>query len=265
MDRVILHFDLDCFYAQVHMVQEPELRLKPLGVQQKTIFATVNYVARARGVPKMARISEAQRICPDIVIRNGEDLTDYREASEHIFAFLQEQFPHCPVERLGLDEFFVDATTPAHALCSDGFWSPTPHFHLTASPNWCGHPAAHAAANLAQYQALRAGAQLTDWARKELKAKFGYTCSAGIAVNKLQAKMAGELHKPDDQSCLLPRAAQAVILHRGLRRVSPAPPLLASSSFTDMPLRSVDFIFSRLLIVVLFWLGLVVWRVRYLA
>lgn len=45
--RTIVHVDLDCYYAQVEMMRDPErLRGKPVGVQQKTILATTNYIAR---------------------------------------------------------------------------------------------------------------------------------------------------------------------------------------------------------------------------
>ena len=45
--RVIIHIDIDCFYAQVEMVSDPSLVSKPLGIQQKNIVVTCNYVARA--------------------------------------------------------------------------------------------------------------------------------------------------------------------------------------------------------------------------
>ena len=38
--RVILHFDIDCFYAQVEMLKDPTLKTKPLGVKQKNIVVT---------------------------------------------------------------------------------------------------------------------------------------------------------------------------------------------------------------------------------
>ena len=59
--RVILHFDYDCFYASVFENAEPALRGRPLGVQQKSILATCNYAARARGVRKLMLVSEALR------------------------------------------------------------------------------------------------------------------------------------------------------------------------------------------------------------
>ena len=48
-NRVILHFDIDCFYAQVEMIKDPSLASKPLGIQQKNIVVTCNYIAREKG------------------------------------------------------------------------------------------------------------------------------------------------------------------------------------------------------------------------
>lgn len=58
----------------------------------------------------MDTIANAKRICPDIVIINGEVLTPYRRASQKIFDQLKQIFPQCPIERLGLDEFYIDVT-----------------------------------------------------------------------------------------------------------------------------------------------------------
>ena len=79
--RTIIHIDVDCFYAQVEMLRDPSLALKPLGIQQKNIVVTCNYVARQRGVGKCQYITEAMKVCPDLVLVNGEDLARYRKVS----------------------------------------------------------------------------------------------------------------------------------------------------------------------------------------
>ncbi|KAG7276696.1 hypothetical protein CRUP_006875 [Coryphaenoides rupestris] len=106
--RVILHMDLDCFYAQVEMLRDPSLRSLPLGVQQKTIVVTCNYVAREHGVAKLMSVVDAKEKCPQLVLVRGEDLTHYRDMSYKVTELLMS---FCPlVERLGLDENFVDVT-----------------------------------------------------------------------------------------------------------------------------------------------------------
>ncbi|XP_017504155.2 DNA polymerase iota isoform X4 [Manis javanica] len=79
--RVIVHVDLDCFYAQVEMISNPELKGKPLGVQQKYLVVTCNYEARKLGVKKLMNVGDAKEKCPQLVLVNGEDLTPYREMS----------------------------------------------------------------------------------------------------------------------------------------------------------------------------------------
>ncbi|KAJ8127294.1 hypothetical protein O1611_g6344 [Lasiodiplodia mahajangana] len=109
-ERIILHFDYDCFYASVFENENPSLKSQPLGIKQKSILATCNYVARARGVKKLMLISEAQRICPDLILMNGEDLTRFRDVSKKLWAFLRAHSWNRRVERLGLDEVFLDVT-----------------------------------------------------------------------------------------------------------------------------------------------------------
>ena len=55
-----------------------------VGIQQKSLLATTNYKARELGVKKMMGLKEAQAICPQLILVNGEDLTHYREMSYRI-------------------------------------------------------------------------------------------------------------------------------------------------------------------------------------
>ncbi|KAJ3127911.1 DNA-directed DNA polymerase eta rad30 [Nowakowskiella sp. JEL0407] len=112
--RVVIHVDLDCFYAQVE-----QLRLKipsstPLGVQQWNFLIAVNYAARAAGVKKQTSITEAKEKCPNIVLQHVATYTSsdstptyhsdptqnthkasldfYRAASAEILKVLEEFF-----------------------------------------------------------------------------------------------------------------------------------------------------------------------------
>lgn len=82
--RVIVHIDMDCFYAQVEEIRDPSLAGRPLGVKQKNIVVTCNYEARAAGVRKCMLVEDAVRICPDITLVVGEDLAPYRHASAQV-------------------------------------------------------------------------------------------------------------------------------------------------------------------------------------
>jgi DNA polymerase iota len=102
---VILFFqDYDCFYASVLEAENPALKSLPLAVQQKQIVVTCNYEARRRGLRKLQLIKEAKRICPDVVIILGEDLTKFRDASKSLYVFLRGFLWGSKIEKLGFDE-----------------------------------------------------------------------------------------------------------------------------------------------------------------
>ena len=63
------------------MISNPELKDRPLGVQQKYLVVTCNYEARKLGVRKLMNVRDAKEKCPQLVLVNGEDLSRYREMS----------------------------------------------------------------------------------------------------------------------------------------------------------------------------------------
>lgn len=213
--RTILHIDLDCFYAQVEMAADPTLRHAPLGIQQKRIIVTCNYEARARGVRKLCSIRDALAACPELVIRKGENLDKYRRASERIFDILRRVAPR--VERLGLDEFFIDATDLVAGSNTSGLgftghvWGGDDSTSGSTTKNtWC---------ECGCKDRLRAGSRLAASLRALLRSELGFTSSAGISTSKMLAKMAGETHKPDDQTVLPPNLASDFLSGKNIRRV----------------------------------------------
>jgi DNA polymerase iota len=197
--RVILHVDLDCFYAQVEEVRAPSLRGVPMGVYQKFLLVTCNYAARAAGVPKMVPVAEARRVCPQLVLINGEDLTPYRAASLRIYQVVRGFADR--VERLVLDELYVDATDLVDA-------------RVRAGPRggpWEGHVLGATGDPTDETERLRVGAAVLAEIRRAVYAQAGYTCSGGVATCKLLAKLASALHKPNQQTVLLPAAVPALL------------------------------------------------------
>jgi nucleotidyltransferase/DNA polymerase involved in DNA repair len=75
-----------------------------LAIQQKQIIVTCNYEARRRGLHKLQLIREAKKVCPDVVIVLGEDLTRFRDASKDLYNFLRGSIWSAKAERLGFDE-----------------------------------------------------------------------------------------------------------------------------------------------------------------
>lgn len=73
-------------------------------MQQKHIIVTCNYEARRRGLYKLQLVREARKLCPDLIIVLGEDLTRFRDASKALYNFLRGFAWSEKVERLGFDE-----------------------------------------------------------------------------------------------------------------------------------------------------------------
>ncbi|KAJ7335224.1 hypothetical protein JRQ81_013165 [Phrynocephalus forsythii] len=203
--RVIVHLDLDCFYAQVEMVYNPELKGKPLGVQQKYIVVTCNYEARNFGVKKLMSVKEAKEKCPELVLVNGEDLTKYREMSYKVTALLEGFTPL--VERLGFDENFVDITEMVELRLEQG-----------GKQNLCkisvsGHVYNNQTVRLHDPTHVRfaVGSQIAAEMREAMFDRLGLTGCAGVASNKLLSKLVSGTFKPNQQTVLLPESRQALM------------------------------------------------------
>ena len=229
--RVVAHFDADCFYAQVEELRDPRLASRPVAVTQKYLVVTANYAARKAGVGKLMSVAEAKRLCPDAAFVCGEDLTPYRAFSKRIRHVL-ERFGAC--EKLGLDECWVDVTNEVdrrlqtRAEDDDDFFD---------DDKYLGHRLSPARTNLASSnrhrpmdlrivpscavtaysrendandkndkneRRVRFGAAVAADARAAVLAETGVRCSAGVAVNKMCAKLVSGVHKPDDQTYLPP-------------------------------------------------------------
>jgi DNA polymerase iota len=90
-----------------------------LAIQQKQIIVTCNYEARRRGLHKLQLIREAKKVCPDVVIVLGEDLTRFRDASKDLYNFLRESIWSGKAERLGFDEVWYVLHEPGRLTAKD--------------------------------------------------------------------------------------------------------------------------------------------------
>lgn len=200
--RTIIHIDIDCFYAQVEMNKNPELRNKPLGVQQKNIVVTSNYVARGFGIKKLMLIEEAKKLCPSLILVKGEDLHDYRQVSYKVTAYLQKYTSL--VERLGLDENYLDVTNLVNKRIQQVNY-------ITSIGNIFGNNSDRC--DCGCQERLNMASVIANEIRESLKNEFQLTTCAGIAHNKLLAKLVGSVHKPNQQTVLYPYSALELMFY----------------------------------------------------
>jgi DNA polymerase-4 len=177
-----LHIDLNSFFASVEQQLHPEYRNKPTGVvptmADTTSLIAASYEAKALGIKTGTRVSEAKRICPDIILVNGDHAT-YAEYSHKIAAAVERV---CPVAHTpSIDEMVCQL--------------------LGRERN---PPAARQIA-LAIKHAIK------DDVGETLR------CSIGMAPNRYLAKIASDMQKPDGLVGLLPSTLPNSIAHLALR------------------------------------------------
>ena len=108
--RIILAVDFDAFYCAVEEKRDPTLVGAPFIVYQKDCIATLSYPARELGLHKLGSVAAAVRAHPHVRLVNGESLAPYREQGKRLWTFVRAALPGCTIERLGLEEMWIDVT-----------------------------------------------------------------------------------------------------------------------------------------------------------
>ncbi|KHE82993.1 hypothetical protein GE21DRAFT_510 [Neurospora crassa] len=250
--RVIAHLDLDCFYAQVEMVRLGIPDDKPVAVQQWQGLIAVNYPARSFGIGRHCNVSEAKKLCPDLIHqhvatwREGDakwdyhpdaaanmathkvSLDPYRLESRKILAIIKEELPpHLQkVEKASIDEVFMDLSAQVHTILLERFpelANPPPYDDPTemlpmpsiTALDWQADALVDLPDENAELEdpdwddvAILIGSEIVRKVRIAIKDKLGYTCSAGVACNKLLSKLGSAYRKPNQQTVLRNRSIQ---------------------------------------------------------
>jgi DNA polymerase-4 len=182
VSRVVLHVDMDAFYASVEQRDRPELRGRPVVVgadpRGRGVVSAASYEARRFGIHSAMPIGRAYRLCP-IAAFLPVDMDKYARESERIMAILADFTPL--VEPLSLDEAFLDVT---------------------------GSRALHGE-----------GVEIARRIKARILAEVGLTASAGVAPNKFVAKIASDLEKPDGLVEVRPGHEAAFLRDLPLRRL----------------------------------------------
>jgi DNA polymerase IV (DinB-like DNA polymerase) len=172
--RIILHVDMDGFFAAVEVRENPNLKGVPVIVggrippkeeeateeggerRIKGVVSTCSYEARTFGVHSAMTLAKAYKLCPDAVFL-PVNMKLYKQASAAIMSILRTYA--AKFEQVSIDEAYLDISTKVH-----------------------------------DWDEARAYAQAI---KKEILEQEGLTCSIGIAPNKIIAKIASDFVKPD--------------------------------------------------------------------
>ncbi|MBR4163885.1 MAG: DNA polymerase IV [Solobacterium sp.] len=110
MSRVYFHIDLNAFYANAEVLLDPELKGKPLvvsGHTRRSVVSTASYEARKYGIHSAMPISEAEKLCRDLIIIPGH--YHYYSELSHMFIGIIKSYTN-EVEQASIDECYADMT-----------------------------------------------------------------------------------------------------------------------------------------------------------
>ena len=161
MDRVVLHSDLNNFYASVECFYRTELRDKPVAVggdpeMRHGIVLAKNMLAKKHGVKTGQALWQARDLCPGLITLkpNYRLYLRYARMARKIYADYTDQ-----IEPFGMDEAWLDVTASAPLYGS--------------------------------------GKQIADDIRRRIREEMGVTASVGVSWNKIFAKLGSDMRKPD--------------------------------------------------------------------
>lgn len=157
--RVILHVDMNSFFASVEVAHDLTLEGKPLAIagnekERRGIIITCTYEARKLGIYTTMQVWEAKRLCPDLIVK-PPNFPLYKETSREIFNYFRLITPL--VQKVSIDEGYLDITD-----CSE----------------------------------LGTPLEIAKQIQIDLMDTLHLPCSVGIAPNKFLAKMASDMKKP---------------------------------------------------------------------
>lgn len=217
----------------------------------------VSYEARAKGVTRQMSGHEAKKVCPEIILVQvptafgKADLQIYKDAGDAVVELLAQRCD--ATEKRSVDEVAIDISSEAQRLLSTVDFA-TLRARAQRATHLADSALSKAAANVTRSEArqghqkqqarnvseladgwegvfqrfgptdltvqrLIAGAVVVSDLRAEVESMLGFTCSGGVATNKILAKLGCGLHKPNQQTLLLPHAAPVLLKDLPLDRL----------------------------------------------
>jgi DNA polymerase-4 len=186
--RLILHLDMDAFFAAIEQRERPELRGQPVLIGHpgpRGVVATCSYEARRYGVRSAMPSVQAARLCP-AAIWVSPRFGLYRETSERIFNLVGARVPR--LEQVSIDEAYGDLT------------------------GWV--------------DGVSDARALAERLSHEIQESERLTASIGIAPNRFLAKLASDWNKPNGLTVIEGEEAQARIAPLSVRAIPGVGPRL---------------------------------------
>ncbi|MEZ4566677.1 MAG: DNA polymerase IV [Desulfobacterales bacterium] len=179
---MIIHVDMDAFFASVEQLDNPTLVAKPVivgGTSGRGVVAAASYEARKYGVRSAMPVFQARQKCPDGIFVPPRRHR-YKDVSRTVMSVLQSFTPL--VEQISIDEAFLDVTG-----CEAVFGPPR---------------------------------EIGIKIKHQVKATVGLTCSVGIAPLKFLAKIASDMDKPDGLTFIAPEDVDRFIAALPVEKIS---------------------------------------------
>lgn len=179
MERIILHVDMDAFFASVEQLDDKSLRGKPVivgGVSARGVVSTCSYEARKYGVHSAMPAFMAQKLCPHGIFLSGR-YWRYKEVSEQVFTILMEVTNL--IEPMSIDEAYLDITNSKY----------------------------------------KDGLEAAYYIKKEVLKRIGLTLSIGISYNKFLAKIASDMNKPNGITIIKEEDVQRVLAPMSISKI----------------------------------------------
>ncbi|MFC6825822.1 DNA polymerase IV [Halopelagius fulvigenes] len=208
--RIVLHVDMDCFYASCERLREPELRGEPvvvgMGYESGETFgavATASYEAREYGVESAQPISQALDRLPRV--ETAEDPSEagyYRpvdiEYYKSVAAEVKEILHDCAdvVREVSIDEAYLDVTDRTS-------WETTPDGDRTLAEGFARH------------------------VKQRIDREVGVTASVGVAPNMSAAKVASDYNKPNGLVVVRPGEVRSFLAPLSVEEVHGVGPVTA--------------------------------------
>lgn len=176
-ERIILHCDLNNFFASVSLLENQTLCDLPVAVcgskaERHGIVLAKNEKAKAFGVKTAEAIWQARQKCPDLVILppDYKKYEQFSAAARAIYARYTDK-----IEPFGIDECWLDVTGSTLLFGS--------------------------------------GEEIAHRIRRDIKRELGITASVGVSFNKVFAKLGSDMKKPDAVTVIPPDGFREMIYH----------------------------------------------------